>query len=193
MHRAKLVVKAILVVGLVTSMGLVGPARPVAAAGPIHLVMHVQPGTRIDSYAWTCARQPDECIPIDGFRYHLSSRLAGQNGLAEEWLAYGNVVVLESVVRQYSGGLQNTFVYQPQAVVAALKYPLNESSATVDIWPEDPKAGSYVAGPFVVLLQNDISELFGRISQRAAAGEEETEDLWKAEIANLAGRIKPGW
>ncbi len=123
----------------------------------------------------------------------MSSRAAGPNGLAEEWLAYGNVVVLDAVVRQYSGGLQSAFAYQPQAVVAALKYPLNEDSATVDIWPGDPLAQSYVAGPFVVLLHDDISDLFSRISQRVAAGDEETEDMWKTEIADLAGRIEPGW
>jgi hypothetical protein len=190
MQKTRLFVVAMFVLA---SVLLPGSASPVAAGGPIHLSMHVQPTTRIDSYTWVCARQPDQCTPIDGFKAHLSSRIAGPDGLAEEWMAYGNVVVLDSVVRQYSGGLQNTYVYQPKAVVAALKYPMTEDGPKVDIWPEDPQAASYVAGPFVVLLKNDISTLFDRISQRVAAGEEETEDMWKAEITSLAVQVNPGW
>jgi hypothetical protein len=188
MYRIKLAAVAVLFVTC-----LLIPASPAAAAGPIHLVMHVQPSTRVDAYTWVCGREPDKCPALDGYKAHLSSRQSGPNGLAEEWMAYGNVVVLDGVVRQYAGGLAHTFVYEPKAVVAALKYPMPEAGPTVDIWPEDPQAGSYVAGPFVVLLKSDIPALFDRISQRVAAGEEETEDMWKAEIAALAAQIKPGW
>ncbi len=191
MHRKQLLIVALF---LVASLSIpMAPASPVAAGGPIHLIMHVQPSTQIDAYTWLCARQPDQCIALDGFKAHLSSRMAGPNGLAEEWMAYGNVVVLDKVVRLYSGGLQNTYDYQPMAVVAALKYPMTQDGPTVDIWPEDPQAASYVAGPFVVLLKDDIATLFDRISQRVAAGELETEDMWKAEISRLAAQIEPAW
>ena len=179
---------AIVAVWLVASL-LAGAAN---ADGSIHFYVHVQPGTRIDTYSWVCARVPDQCPAIDGFKAHLSSRTAGPDGLVEGWLTYGNVVVITAVKVDYAQGLKQTYTYNTQAVLAALKYPRTDSN-DVHIWSVDPKAGSYVAGSIVVLLHADHQALFDRIAARVKAGETETEDLWKAEIAALAARIQPGW
>jgi hypothetical protein len=179
-------------VAVILAVSLLAPAGVANADDSIHFYVHVQPGTRIDTYTWVCARDPDQCPALDGFKAHLSSRMAGPDGLAEGWLTYGNVVVITAVKVDYAQGLKKTYKYDVQAVLTALKYPVTDHSA-VQIWSSDPNAGSYVAGPVVVLLHADHQALFDRIAARVKAGETETEDMWKTEISALAAQIKPGW